>query len=77
MATRVGIGKDLVARIWADHNLKPWTVEGFKISNDPDFEAKLVDVIGLYLNPPARAVVSASTRRPNARRWTAPSRRCR
>jgi transposase len=57
MATRVGIGKDSVARIWADHNLKPWRVEGFKISNDPDFEAKLVDVVGLYLNPPARAVV--------------------
>jgi transposase len=57
MAARVGIGKDSVARIWADHNLKPWKVEGFKISNDPDFEKKLVDVVGLYLNPPARAVV--------------------
>jgi len=35
MATRVGIGKDSVARIWTDHNLKPWKVEGFKISNAP------------------------------------------
>src|SRR5262245_22124859 len=57
MAARVGVGKDTVARIWADHNLKPWKVETFKISNDPDFEAKLVDVVGLYLRPPARAVV--------------------
>ena len=57
MAARVGIGKDAVAKIWADHNLKPWKVETFKVSNDPRFEEKLVDVVGLYLNPPARAVV--------------------
>jgi transposase len=57
MAARVGIGKDAVARIWADHGLKPWKVSTFKISNDPRFEEKLVDVVGLYLNPPARAVV--------------------
>ena len=53
MAERVGIGKDSVARIWRDHNLKPWKVDTFKISNDPRFEDKLVDVVGLYLNPPA------------------------
>ena len=57
MAKRFGIGKDTVARIWRDHNLKPWQVETFKLSNDPRFEEKLVDVVGLYLNPPERAVV--------------------
>ena len=57
LAARVGIGKDAVARIWADHELKPWQVETFKVSNDPQFEEKLVDVVGLYLNPPERAVV--------------------
>jgi transposase len=57
MAARHGIGKDSVARIWRDHELKPWKVETFKISTDPNFEAKLVDVVGLYLNPPERAVV--------------------
>jgi transposase len=57
MAARVGIGKDSVAKIWADHHLKPWKVDTFKVSNDPRFEEKLVDVVGLYLNPPARAVV--------------------
>ena len=57
MARRFGIGKDTVARIWRDHNLKPWKVETFKLSNDPHFEDKLVDVVGLYLNPPERAVV--------------------
>jgi transposase len=57
MAARHGIGKDTVARIWRDHGLRPWKVETFKISTDPDFESKLVDVVGLYLDPPARAVV--------------------
>ena len=66
-----------MAKILADHNLKPWKVETFKVSNDPRFEEKLVDVVGLYLNPPARAAVFCFTRRPSARRWTVPSRRCR
>ena len=57
MAKRFRIGKDSVARIWRDHELKPWRVEFFKISNDPHFEDKLVDVVGLYLDPPERAVV--------------------
>ena len=57
MAARHGIGKDSVARIWRDHELKPWKVDTFKISNDPRFEEKLVDVVGLYLNPPERAAV--------------------
>jgi transposase len=52
LAARVGVGKDTVAQIWADHNLKPWKVDTFKVSNDPRFEEKLVDVVGLYLNPP-------------------------
>lgn len=47
MAARVGIGKDAVAKIWADHNLKPWRADPLKISNDPLFEEKLVDVVGL------------------------------
>jgi transposase len=57
LAERFGIGKDTVARIWRDHNLKPWRVETFKLSTDPEFEAKLVDVVGLYMDPPKRAVV--------------------
>jgi transposase len=57
LADRFGIGKDTVARIWRDHELKPWKVDTFKISSDPDFETKLVDVVGLYMNPPERAIV--------------------
>jgi transposase len=57
MAARFSIGKDTVQRIWANHNVKPWKVDTFKLSNDPRFEEKLVDVVGLYMNPPKRAVV--------------------
>jgi transposase len=57
LADRFGIGKDSVQRIWRDHELKPWKTSRFKISNDPQFEKKLVDVVGLYLNPPQRAAV--------------------
>jgi transposase len=57
LADRVHVGKDTVARVWRDHGLKPWKVDTFKISNDPQFEEKLVDVVGLYMNPPARAIV--------------------
>jgi len=57
MADRHGVGKDTVARIWRGRKLRPWRVDTFKLSKDPDFEEKLVDVVGLYLNPPERAVV--------------------
>ncbi|MCB1030955.1 MAG: IS630 family transposase [Microthrixaceae bacterium] len=57
MAARHGVGKDTVARIWRARKLRPWRVETFKLSNDSRFEEKLVDVVGLYLNPPERAVV--------------------
>jgi hypothetical protein len=77
LAKRFGLGKDTIAKVWADHNLKPRKVNTFKVSNDPNFETNLVDVVGLYMNPPKRAVVSASTRRPSARQWTAPSQACR
>ena len=57
LAKRFGIGKDAVARVWSDHHLKPWRIDTFKVSTDPHFEDKLVDVVGLYLDPPSRAVV--------------------
>ncbi|MHB1936838.1 MAG: IS630 family transposase [Acidobacteriaceae bacterium] len=52
-----GISHMTVARIWAKHGIKPHRLEGYMASNDPDFETKAADVIGLYLNPPQNAVV--------------------
>src|SRR6516225_8630077 len=46
-----------IARIWAKHGIKPHRLEGYLASNDPDFEAKAADVIGLYLHPPQHAAV--------------------
>jgi len=45
LAAVAGVSKDTVGRIWADHGLTPWQVTTFKVSNDPQFEAKLVDVV--------------------------------
>ena len=57
MAREVGISEASVRRIWRAHGLKPHRVESFKISNDPNFAAKLEDIVGLYLNPPEHALV--------------------
>jgi transposase len=57
MARRVGVSKTTVQVIWSQLGLKPHLTETFKVSNDPQFEDKLVDVVGLYLNPPDKAVV--------------------
>ena len=57
MATEMGISPSSVGRIWAEAGLKPHLVRRFKISNDPQFEEKVTDVVGLYMNPPDRALV--------------------
>ena len=57
MAKRVGVSSATVQRIWSDLGLQPHRVETFKVSNDPQFEEKLIDVVGLYLNPPEKAIV--------------------
>ena len=57
MADHVGVRPATVQRIWSELGLKPHLVDTFKVSNDPRFEEKLVDVVGLYLNPPEKAIV--------------------
>src|ERR1700694_626239 len=57
MAKAVGISPSSVRRIWAGQGLQPHRVRTFKISNDPKFADKLKDVVGLYVDPPAHAVV--------------------
>ena len=57
MAKAQGVSPDTVQRIWSGHGLKPHLVKTFKLSNDPRFEEKLTDVVGLYLNPPEKAMV--------------------
>lgn len=57
MAKEVGISPDSVHRIWRANELKPHLTRTFKLSNDPEFDKKFWDVIGLYLHPPNKALV--------------------
>lgn len=57
MAERVGVSPATVQRIWSELGLQPHRVDTFKVSNDPRFSEKLIDVVGLYLDPPEKAIV--------------------
>jgi transposase-like protein/transposase len=57
MAKRTGLSPSTIGRIWRKFELKPHLTDGFKLSTDPQFVDKVVDVVGLYHNPPERAVV--------------------
>jgi transposase len=57
LAGRLGLEHSTVAAIWKDYRVRPWRAETFKFSTDPELEAKVVDIVGLYLAPPQNAVV--------------------
>jgi len=57
MAKAVGISLSSVQRIWKAHGLKPHQVHAFKLHKDPEFAVKLRDIVGLYVDPPAHAIV--------------------
>ena len=59
MAEATGISLRSVQRIWAAHKLQPQRIKRFKLSKDPEFATKLRDIVGLYVDPPAHAVVLA------------------
>jgi transposase len=57
LAKKLGIHHMMVARTWKKHGLQPHRIERYKSSDDPDFETKAADIIGLYMNPPQHAAV--------------------
>ena len=57
LGDRLGIEHSTVASIWKEYGVRPWRSETFKFSTDPELEAKVIDVVGLYLAPPENAVV--------------------
>ena len=57
LAAKLGVSHMMVARVWSKHRLQPHRLERYMSSNDPNFEQKAADIIGLYLNPPAHAAV--------------------
>jgi transposase len=64
LAERLGVSHMTVQRVWKLRNLQPHRTHSFKLSNDPEFEKKLVDVVGLYMKPPERAVVFSVDEKP-------------
>jgi transposase len=57
LAKQLGLGDATVARAWRKYRVQPWRRATFKFSTDPELEAKVRDVVGLYLNPPSNAIV--------------------
>lgn len=57
MAAVMGVGKDLIRRVWREADLKPHRLDRYMASDDPQFEKKAAQIIGLYLNPPQHAAV--------------------
>ena len=57
LAKELGVGRSMVQRVWKMHGLKPHRVRTFKLSNDKRFVEKMQDIVGLYLDPPERALV--------------------
>ncbi len=85
MAKAAGISLGSVQRIWAAHRLQPHRMRTFKRSTDPAFAEKVEDIVGLYMDPPAHAVVLSIDEKSRSRacpwheqgRSTAPSPACR
>ena len=65
LAGELGVSRETIRRVWRAYGLSPWRVDTFKISRDPDFAAKLVDVVGVYLDPPARGGVRIRRKDPS------------
>jgi transposase len=57
MAKALKVGKDLIRKVWKEADLRPHRLDRYKASDDPEFERKAADIIGLYLNPPQHAAV--------------------
>ena len=63
LARQLGISRTMVHRVWQRHDIQPHRVERFKLSKDPQFEAKVRDIVGLYLNPRIARWCCALTKR--------------
>jgi hypothetical protein len=77
LGEQLGISNVWVAKIWRTWGLQPWRRETVKFSTDPQLAAKVRDVVGLYLNPPDKAVVLSIDEKSQSRLWTGQRRSCR
>jgi transposase-like protein/transcriptional regulator with XRE-family HTH domain len=74
MAERHGISRQTVSEIWRAFGLKPWEIDEFKISPDPQLVEKIRDIVGLYMNPPVNAAVFAVDEKPQIQAFIEPDR---
>ena len=74
MARRSGLSHNTVSRIWRAFALQPHRTETFKLSADPLFIEKVREIVGLYLNPPDRALDLCVNEKSQIQPWTAPGR---
>ena len=77
LAQHLGISDATVAKAWREYRIQPWRAESFRFSTDPLLVGKVIDVVGLYLNPLENAVVLWVEEKRRSRRWTGPRRSCR
>ena len=57
LARHLKISDHAVAAIWREAGVQPWRATSFRFSTDPELEAKVIDIVGLYLDPPENAIV--------------------
>jgi len=74
LADHLRVSRGIVHRVWQRQDVQPHRVARFKLCNDPQFQAKVRDVVGLYLNPPGRALVLCVDEKSQIQAWdrTAP-----
>ena len=77
MAKACGLSQSSISRIWRAFSLAPHRAENFKLSRDPLFIEKVRDIVGLYLDPPDRALVLCVDEKVRSKRWTGPRHCCR
>lgn len=65
LAREVGVSRATVNRVWVSHRIQPHRQRSFKLSSDPEFNEKVTDVVGLYMNPPDKAVVVCMDEKPS------------
>jgi hypothetical protein len=77
MAAETGLTQNVIVRIWRAFGLQPNRVENFKFSKDPQFIEKVRDIVGLYLNPPDRAIVLCVNEKSQVQARVVPARQSR
>jgi hypothetical protein len=64
------VSHSVIARVWKENDLQPWRQGTLKLSRDPKFAEKVIDIVGLYLDPPDGAVVLSADKKTQVQAWS-------